>query len=245
MLVSEFSGLIIYLSACKVPSLPIRLVNVLDLKEVSAEGIEYLGVPGAVHLSNKLARDNLIKILTLEVRNWVQYLSFDMSLLFVVSVGFSLSRVCIMVIQPLRLGFMLIIITLCVRVLIGMVIFSWYGYLLFLVYIGGLLVMFMYVIRLIPNLIFLSRKVSMYFFIILCGFLIINFFVTKELVRIDIKDFSLFDYSSMRLAGGRTIIMYDNFLCYLLLGLILLFVLIRVVKICYYCEGPLRVFKFK
>jgi len=168
-----------------------------------------------------------------------------MSLLFVVSVGFSLSRICIIVIQPLSLGFMLIIITLCVRGLIGIIRFSWYGYLLFLVYIGGLLVIFIYVISLIPNLIFLSSKVFIYFFIILCGFLIINFFVTKELVRVDMKDISLFDYRFTRLAGGRTIIMYDNFLCYLLLGIILLFVLIRVVKICYYCEGPLRVFKFK
>nr|YP_001874755.1 NADH dehydrogenase subunit 6 [Sthenoteuthis oualaniensis]ACC78191.1 NADH dehydrogenase subunit 6 [Sthenoteuthis oualaniensis]ACC86833.1 NADH dehydrogenase subunit 6 [Sthenoteuthis oualaniensis]ANG44476.1 NADH dehydrogenase subunit 6 [Sthenoteuthis oualaniensis]QNS38526.1 NADH dehydrogenase subunit 6 [Sthenoteuthis oualaniensis] len=168
-----------------------------------------------------------------------------MSLLFVVSVGFSLSSICMMVIQPLSLGFMLMMITLCVSGLMGMISFSWYGYLLFLVYIGGLLVMFMYVISLIPNLIFLSSKVFMYFFMILCGFLMMNFFVTKELVSVDMKDISLFDYSFTSLAGGSTIMMYDNFLCYLLLGIILLFVLISVVKICYYCEGPLRVFKFK
>nr|WMM47480.1 NADH dehydrogenase subunit 6 [Sthenoteuthis oualaniensis] len=168
-----------------------------------------------------------------------------MSLLFVVSVGFSLSSICMMVIQPLSLGFMLMVITLCVSGLMGMISFSWYGYLLFLVYIGGLLVMFMYVISLIPNLIFLSSKVFMYFFMILCGFLMMNFFVTKELVSVDMKDISLFDYSFTSLAGGSTIMMYDNFLCYLLLGVILLFVLISVVKICYYCEGPLRVFKFK
>nr|YP_001425568.1 NADH dehydrogenase subunit 6 [Dosidicus gigas]ABS76304.1 NADH dehydrogenase subunit 6 [Dosidicus gigas] len=168
-----------------------------------------------------------------------------MSLLFVVSVGFSLSSICMMVIQPLSLGFMLMVITLCVSGLMGMITFSWYGYLLFLVYIGGLLVMFMYVISLIPNLIFLSSKVFMYFFMILFGFLMMNFFVTKELVSVDMKDISLFDYSSMSLSGGSAIMMYDNFLCYLLLGVILLFVLISVVKICYYCEGPLRVFKFK
>lgn len=168
-----------------------------------------------------------------------------MSLLFIVSVGFSLSRICLIVIQPLRLGFMLIIVTLCVRGLVGIITFSWYGYLLFLVYIGGLLVMFMYVISLIPNLIFLSSKVFMYFFIIFFGFIIMNFFVTKEVVSVDIKDLSLFDYSTMRIGGGSMIMMYDNFMCYLLLGVILLFVLISVVKICYYCEGPLRVFKFK
>nr|YP_010944782.1 NADH dehydrogenase subunit 6 [Mastigoteuthis agassizii]WMC20880.1 NADH dehydrogenase subunit 6 [Mastigoteuthis agassizii]WMC20970.1 NADH dehydrogenase subunit 6 [Mastigoteuthis agassizii] len=168
-----------------------------------------------------------------------------MSLLFMVSVGFSLSSVCLMVIQPLSLGFMLMMVMLCVSVLVGMVTFSWYGYLLFLVYIGGLLVMFMYVISLIPNLIFLSSKVFSYFFFIFFGFIIMNFFVTKDLVSVDMKDLSLLDYSSVSMGGSTMIMMYDNFTCYLLLGVVLLFVLISVVKICYYCEGPLRVFKFK
>lgn len=168
-----------------------------------------------------------------------------MSLLFIISVGFSLSRVCLIVIQPLRLGFILITLTFCVRGLISLITFSWYGYLLFLVYIGGLLVMFIYVISLIPNLIFLSRKVFAYFFVIFFRFVIINFFVSKDLITIDIKSLSLLEYSFSRLGGGTIIIIYDNFMCYLLLAIILLFVLIRVVKICYYCEGPLRVFKFK
>nr|AGK37400.1 NADH dehydrogenase subunit 6 [Architeuthis dux] len=168
-----------------------------------------------------------------------------MSLLFMVSVGFSLSSICLMVIQPLSLGFMLMSVVLCVSGLVGMIAFSWYGYLLFLVYVGGLLVMFMYVISLIPNLIFLSSKVFMYFFIICLGFVVMNFFVTKDLISVDMKDLSLLDFSSMSVGGGSMIMMYDNFMCYLFLGVILLFVLISVVKICYYCEGPLRVFKFK
>nr|YP_010718866.1 NADH dehydrogenase subunit 6 [Gonatopsis borealis]WDQ44469.1 NADH dehydrogenase subunit 6 [Gonatopsis borealis] len=168
-----------------------------------------------------------------------------MSLLFMISLGFSMSSICLMVVQPLSLGFMLMMMTLFVSGLIGMITFSWYGYLLFLVYIGGLLVMFMYVISLIPNLIFLSSKVFMYFFIMFFGFFMMNFFVTKELVSVEGKDLALFDYSCMSMGGGSMIMMYDNFLCYLLLGVVLLFVLISVVKICYYCEGPLRVFKFK
>nr|YP_010718884.1 NADH dehydrogenase subunit 6 [Onychoteuthis compacta]WDQ44487.1 NADH dehydrogenase subunit 6 [Onychoteuthis compacta] len=168
-----------------------------------------------------------------------------MSLLFMISVGFSLSSVCLMVIQPLSLGFMLMLLTLCISGLVGMITFSWYGYLLFLVYIGGLLVMFMYVISLIPNLIFLSSKVFSYFFFIFFMFMLANFFVSKDMISVDMKDLFLFDYNSMSMGGGSMIMMYDNFLCYLLLGVILLLVLISVVKICYYCEGPLRVFKFK
>ena len=168
-----------------------------------------------------------------------------MSLLFIISVGFSLSSLCIIVIQPLSLGLILILIVSCVRGLTRIIIFSWYGYLLFLVYVGGMLVIFIYVIRLIPNLIFLSNKVFVYFFLIFLGFIIINFFVIKELISIEIKGLSFFDYNNISMGGRRIIILYDNFFCYVLLAVILLFVLISVVKICYYCEGPLRVFKFK
>nr|YP_009254145.1 NADH dehydrogenase subunit 6 [Loliolus japonica]ANC62831.1 NADH dehydrogenase subunit 6 [Loliolus japonica] len=168
-----------------------------------------------------------------------------MSLLFMISVGFSLSSLCMMVIQPLSLGLMLMLMVSCVSGLTSMIIFSWYGYLLFLVYVGGMLVMFMYVISLIPNLIFLSNKVFVYFFLIFFGFLMMNFFVMKELISVEVKSLFFFDYSSMSMGGSSVIMLYDNFFCYILLALILLFVLISVVKICYYCEGPLRVFKFK
>ena len=181
----------------------------------------------------------------MEVKYWVWHLFFEMTLLFIVSLGFSLRRLCLIVIQPLSLGFILARVTLSVRVLLSLVTFSWYGYLLFLVYIGGLLVMFMYVIRLIPNLIFLSNKLILYCSLIFVGFFLINFFITKGSVSVEIKDLCALDYSFIRIGGSRVIILYDNFMCYLLLGVILLFVLIRVVKICYYCEGPLRVFKFK
>nr|YP_009176111.1 NADH dehydrogenase subunit 6 [Uroteuthis chinensis]ALI30924.1 NADH dehydrogenase subunit 6 [Uroteuthis chinensis] len=168
-----------------------------------------------------------------------------MSLLFMISVGFSLSSLCMMVIQPLSLGLMLMLMVSCVSGLTSMIVFSWYGYLLFLVYVGGMLVMFMYVISLIPNLIFLSNKVFVYFFLIFLGFMMMNFFVMKELISVEVKSLSFFDYNSMSMGGSSVIMLYDNFFCYVLLATILLFVLISVVKICYYCEGPLRVFKFK
>nr|QXJ42302.1 NADH dehydrogenase subunit 6 [Stoloteuthis sp. GS-2021] len=168
-----------------------------------------------------------------------------MSLLIVISMSFSLSSVSMMVIQPLSLGFMLMNMVLFISLLVGMVIFSWYGYLLFLVYIGGMLVMFMYIISLIPNFIFLSSKVIMYFFSIFLGFMLMNFFGFKSMISAEMKSVMLLNYSNMSMGGGSVIMMYDNFFCYLLLGFILLFVLISVVKICYYCEGPLRVFKFK
>lgn len=168
-----------------------------------------------------------------------------MSLLLLISIGFSLSRVRIIVIQPLRLGFMLMNIVFIVSVLISITIFRWYGYLLFLVYVGGILVMFIYVISLIPNFIFLSGKVFFYFFVIFLRFIVINFFILKDIVKVVNNNINMFNYDNLSIGGRSIIMIYDNFFCYLLLGFILLFVLISVVKICYYCEGPLRVFKFK
>nr|YP_010454091.1 NADH dehydrogenase subunit 6 [Eumandya parva]QXJ42068.1 NADH dehydrogenase subunit 6 [Eumandya parva] len=168
-----------------------------------------------------------------------------MSLLLMISMGFSLSSVSMMVIQPLSLGFMLMNMVFFVSVMISMIIFNWYGYLLFLVYVGGMLVMFMYVISLIPNFIFLSGKVFFYFFVIFISFMLMNFFMLKDNISIINKSMLMFNYDNLSMGGSSVIMMYDNFFCYLLLGFVLLFVLISVVKICYYCEGPLRVFKFK
>lgn len=168
-----------------------------------------------------------------------------MRLIFIIRLSFSLRSLAIIVIQPLRLGFILIVIVLISSRVISFISFSWYGYLLFLVYVGGILVIFIYVISLIPNLIFLSNKVIIYLSFIFIGFFIINYFISKEFLNVEIKNIDLFNFVNKSISGGTGIIIYDNFYCYILLGVILLFVLISVVKICYYCEGPLRVFKFK
>nr|YP_007891053.1 NADH dehydrogenase subunit 6 [Sepia pharaonis]AGJ71778.1 NADH dehydrogenase subunit 6 [Sepia pharaonis] len=168
-----------------------------------------------------------------------------MSLLMLVSLGFSLGSLCLMVIQPLSLGFMLMLNVVCVSGLMSITVFSWYGYILFLVYVGGMLVMFMYIISLVPNLIFLSSKVMLYFFVIYFSYFLVNYVFMKEFISEEVKDNMMINYSSISCMTSDMILMVDNFVCYILLGIILLFVLISVVKICYYCEGPLRVFKFK
>lgn len=60
--------------------------------------------------------------------------------------------------QPLRLGLCIIVLTGISCLLVGVVISSWYGYVLFLVYVGGLLVMFAYVSALAPNTFFSGIK---------------------------------------------------------------------------------------
>lgn len=168
-----------------------------------------------------------------------------MRLLILVSFGFSLGRLCLMVIQPLSLGFILILNVVCISGLLGVVVFRWYGYIIFLVYVGGILVIFIYIISLVPNLIFLSNKLIFYFFVIYFSYVLVNYIFIKEFIREEVKNNIVRNYRSIRCISSDIILMVDRFMCYVLLGIILLFVLISVVKICYYCEGPLRVFKFK
>lgn len=161
------------------------------------------------------------------------------------SFGFSLGRLCLMVIQPLSLGFILILNVVCISGLIGVVVFRWYGYIIFLIYVGGILVIFIYIISLVPNLIFLSSKVILYFFVIYFRYFLVNYIFMKEFISEEVKNNIVTNYRSIRCITSDIILIVDRFICYMLLGVVLLFVLISVVKICYYCEGPLRVFKFK
>lgn len=110
---------------------------------------------------------------------------------------------------------------------------------------GGILVIFIYIISLVPNLIFLSNKLIFYFFVIYFSYVLVNYIFIKEFIREEVKNNIVRNYRSIRCISSDIILMVDRFMCYVLLGIILLFVLISVVKICYYCEGPLRVFKFK
>lgn len=56
--------------------------------------------------------------------------------------------------QPLSLGVLLLLMRFMVRVYVSLFFSSWFSFSLFLVYIGGILVLFGYVLVLIPNFVF-------------------------------------------------------------------------------------------
>lgn len=79
-----------------------------------------------------------------------------MTVLSVFRVCFSLLAVIPVLSQPLALGVVVLLFRLFSCVIVGLCVSSWYGYVLFLVYVGGLLVIFAYVAALVPNRIFLG-----------------------------------------------------------------------------------------
>ena len=142
--------------------------------------------------------------------------------------------------HPLTLGFVILRISSFLSIILCKLVLSWFGYRIFLVYVGGILVMFSYVVALAPNI----TGFNTLFFIGLgsCLFLV-------NLVLIYVVGFGgLIEtdaVSNLYVKGGS--IVYGlfnskNIIIIIFLLLILLITMIIVVKICYYRSGPLRPF---
>merc|ERR1711893_171451 len=77
-------------------------------------------------------------------------------------------------IQPLSLGFFLLISSFLITGLLVFFISSWFGIVLFLIYVGAVLVIFSYILVLIPNIYSFSFKVFFFF-----SFLFFLFFLMQ------------------------------------------------------------------
>nr|YP_010415000.1 NADH dehydrogenase subunit 6 [Littoraria intermedia]URW97522.1 NADH dehydrogenase subunit 6 [Littoraria intermedia] len=143
--------------------------------------------------------------------------------------------------QPLSLGLCIMISTLLLCSLTAATLSAWYGYILFLIYVGGLLVMFAYVAALSPNMLFSGMGPLMFF-------LLASIFLMAALYFYPFADLSSLDYlhefaSKKNLKSYGTQLISDHSAFILIaLGIILLINLVVVVKICYYQHSSLRPF---
>nr|QMP96517.1 NADH dehydrogenase subunit 6 [Bithynia leachii] len=144
--------------------------------------------------------------------------------------------------QPLSLGLNIMLATLFLCALSSMLISSWYAYILFLIYVGGLLVMFAYVASLTPNILF-SNFNSLFLLILL---LIPSFYVFYSYISLDLPTLgSLNQWMELNKLKKQGIQLTSSSQISILiaLGIILLLNLIVVVKICYYQHASLRPYK--
>nr|YP_010281938.1 NADH dehydrogenase subunit 6 [Turbo cornutus]UKH51317.1 NADH dehydrogenase subunit 6 [Turbo cornutus] len=162
-----------------------------------------------------------------------------MSVIVISSLCFSLLFLMPSMIQPLSLGLSIMVFSVFICILLGITMASWYSYILFLVYVGGLLVMFAYVSALAPNNFFSSLKS-------IIGLLISFIVVFLMLVFLYVPDFSFLmwvdefsDYKT-NFCSGKMVVSPSNSSVIIFLGTVLLINLLAVVKICYYQQGPLR-----
>nr|YP_010974603.1 NADH dehydrogenase subunit 6 [Pomacea aulanieri]WNR57056.1 NADH dehydrogenase subunit 6 [Pomacea aulanieri] len=162
---------------------------------------------------------------------------------FLILLSFSLATTFMLPLmsQPLSLGLTIMFLTLFLCLLASMFFSSWYAYILFLIYIGGLLVMFIYVASLIPNMLFLSNNYLIFFLvsqILLMWFF--YFYISKSLKMTNYNSYT--NYSMLSFYGSE-LVSSSLFSVFIGLSVVLLLNLVAVVKICFYYYGSLRTYK--
>ncbi len=150
--------------------------------------------------------------------------------------------------HPLAIGFLLLIQTTLVCLITGIIAQRfWFSYILFLVFLGGILVLFIYVTSLASNEIFrFSLKLLLIFFIGGFLFFIISLFI-DNMGFYFLNNFEMIvnnTFSEIKLDNLDYIFKLYNFPTNWMTCIIvnyLLFTLIVVVKVTNFFYGPLRI----
>lgn len=162
-----------------------------------------------------------------------------MSLLFFSSIIVSLVLCAPIISQPITLGLTLLLLTLIAAVMVAFTARSWIGYIVFIIYIGGVLVIFAYVSALTPNLIFRTSRSFYFIFSLLRIFITLSLTLPNKIISSNLQpqlaDFALENTGAVFYSPVNSVIL-------IVLGLVLLLALIVVVKICKTSKAPLRPF---
>nr|YP_010586001.1 NADH dehydrogenase subunit 6 [Agapetus zniachtl]UZZ43737.1 NADH dehydrogenase subunit 6 [Agapetus zniachtl] len=146
--------------------------------------------------------------------------------------------------HPLSLGLLLLIQSLLIAIMSGMIAFNyWFSYILFLIFLGGLLILFIYITTLIPNMIFKYNLnyflVNSIIFILMFIFLLkfkYYFFFNSEMMT-----FKMFSYmENIKNLFFFKLFNNHSFKLTLMLIIYLLITLIVMLNINKPTQGPLR-----
>nr|YP_010620301.1 NADH dehydrogenase subunit 6 [Thereuonema tuberculata]WAX37251.1 NADH dehydrogenase subunit 6 [Thereuonema tuberculata] len=161
-------------------------------------------------------------------------------MLLLISLSISLSVIFTFLSHPLSILVVIISQTMILAVLVSMLNMSyWFSYILFLIFLGGMLVLFIYIASLASNEIFLKTSL----------FKIVKIFTIPFLASLLLlyNSKNLFSYSIVPQNIDINLIInkfyIQNYLLTLLLILYLLITLFAVVKITKFNKGPLRSMK--
>lgn len=143
------------------------------------------------------------------------------------SIFLSLIIVLILSSSPLTSGLLILLMAISAACLYGMLISSWFAFLIFLIYVGGILVIFSYFVALTPN----QEKITLRPQLFLLPTLLLIF-----LYQLPSR---LHPFSSHHI---HTLYTSNNTTILILLRLLLLLAIIIIVKITNLTKGPLRPF---
>ena len=149
------------------------------------------------------------------------------ALLSTITLTFLLAR------TPITLGINILILALLLATLIAIIMRPWFGFLIFLIYIGGILVMFAYFLALVPNQQIPDYINALYFIITA-----ITLMSIALLIEISVP-------IPQRLYSNTAFI-YIPKICpsVIFIGVLLLITIIIVVKLTARIRGPLRPFLY-
>merc|ERR1712141_120537 len=134
--------------------------------------------------------------------------------------------------SPLFIGLWIIRLALVIAISTSIILTSWLGIIMFLIYVGGLLVIFAYFVALTPNLLIESKTITL----ILTLSTPLIFLSVRIILISDNKLFSDITQLPLRF------LISENLYTITLIALTLFFALVAVVKICSTFSSPLRPF---
>nr|YP_008378746.1 NADH dehydrogenase subunit 6 [Brachycybe lecontii]AFR77043.1 NADH dehydrogenase subunit 6 [Brachycybe lecontii] len=150
---------------------------------------------------------------------------------FLLNMIFFLSILFLMNTHPMLLGLITILVSFFMTMSIGLMMSSfWISYILFLIYLGAIMVLFIYMISLSPNEIFTKLNLSIIMMMFMMSIIIYlissNLFSLNLSYAITMKFTKLFSMSM--------------FLITLMMMIFLLFSLFAIMKITKFYQGPMR-----
>nr|ARH54504.1 NADH dehydrogenase subunit 6 [Micrambe villosus] len=153
------------------------------------------------------------------------------------------SMILIFLNHPLSMGMMLLMQTILISIVSGLMNSTfWYSYILFLIMVGGMLILFMYMTSIASNEKFLL-SMWLVILIILSYIIILSFFLFKNnlfLMNFSNEMMNSFNiFYSFKMSMNKYMLMPSMSIYYILI-LYLLITLIAVVKITKINYGPLR-----
>lgn len=134
--------------------------------------------------------------------------------------------------SPLILGVWVLILALLIALLTAMSSSSWLGLIIFLIYVGGLLVIFAYFVALTPNIIIGGATTL----ILTLGFTIL---FSATFIIASLTDFTT--HSTLSNSPLINLLIHNLFII-LIVALVLFLALVSVVKVCRLYSAPLRPF---
>nr|YP_009947904.1 NADH dehydrogenase subunit 6 [Aclees cribratus]QOH97072.1 NADH dehydrogenase subunit 6 [Aclees cribratus] len=161
--------------------------------------------------------------------------------LFIMNCTFSIIFIFLM--HPLSMGSILLIQSIVISLISGFLYFNfWFGYILFLIMIGGMLVMFMYMTSIASNeKFYMSKKIFLFILIMMSINTFMFIFIDNFFSNLILSDsVNLLMSNKMNNFTLMKMFNYPNYLMMILLMVYLLLTLIAVVKITGKNLGTLR-----